>query len=198
MTERPQVLAAANQRLRAVGSATAPAAGFAWAVVKNWSARTWAQTKTAARVTAKVTKSATISALVAAERTLLSHSGRERTQAFAVWALILAFGVTSVDFLLTGGPEFSQGARAAPYVAHANVISPSSPRPATEMAYAAPVDLAALDEGAVEEATVTPTTARVEPAALIDAQPPKPEVEHTEATEGAIAHTKAKSDTERT
>lgn len=196
MTERPHMLAAANQRLRAVGSATAPAAGFAWAVVKNWSARSWAFAKTAARVSVNVAKRSSMSTLVAVERTLLSHSGRERTQAFAVWTLILAFGVTSVDFLLTGGPEFSQGARAAPYVSHASLISARTPQPASELEYAAPVDLAALNEGVVEEATVTPVVARVEPAALLEApEAPKAEVERTE---GAADRTKAKPNTAST
>ncbi len=193
-TERPAMLAAANQRLRAVGSATAPAAVFAWAVAKNWAGRSWALAKAAARTSVKFAKSTTASALVATERTLLSHSGRERTQAFAVWALILGFGVTSVDFLLTGGPEFSQGARAAPYVAHANLISARTPRPPSELAFAAPVETT-VDEAVVDEATVTQTASRANAAQLIDApNPPKAEIERTESERAD--EVKPKGDTE--
>lgn len=194
-TERPAMLAAANHRLRAVGSATAPAATFAWAVVKNWAGRTWSKANAAARKSGKVAKGATNSVLVSLERTLLSHSGRERTQAFAVWALILAFGVTSVDFLITGGPEFSQGARAAPYVAPANLISARTPRPLTELAFAAPVEMTTVDEAVVDEATVTQTVSRADAAQLIDApNPPKAEIERTESERADQA--KPKGDTE--
>lgn len=190
-TERPAMLAAANQRLRAVGSATAPAATFAWAVAKNWAGRSWAFAKGFAKASVKFAQRSSMSTLVAVERTLLSHSGRERTQAFAVWTLILAFGVTSVDFLLTGGPEFSQGARAAPYVAHANLISARTPRPPSELAFAAPVEMTVEDD-VVDEATVTPTVSRANAAQLIDApNPPKAEIEHTEAA-GEADHAKPK------
>jgi hypothetical protein len=195
MPDRPAMLTAANERLRYAGAATAPAVVFAWAVLQNWAARSWAFAKVAARKTATVAKRVTIAVLVATERTLLSHSGRERTQAFAVWALILAFGVTSVDYLLTGGPEFSSGARAAPYVAHTNLIAARSPRPATELEFAAPVDLTAVSEETVGEATVTPAAARVSPPQQIGAQPPKAEIERVE---GQAERSKAKPETAAT
>lgn len=195
-TERPAMLAAANQRLRAVGSATAPAAVFAWAVAKNWAGRSWALAKAAARTSVKFAKGSSISTLVAVERTLLSHSGRERAQAFAVWALILGFGVTSVDFLITGGPEFSQGARAAPYVAPANLISARTPRPLTELAFAAPVETTTVDEEVVDEATVTPTASRANAQRIDAPNPTKAEIERAEADSADPA--KPKSDTETT
>lgn len=191
-TERPAMLAAANQRLRAVRSATAPAATFAWAVVKNWAGRSWAFAKSFAKGSVKFAKRSSMSTLVAVERTLLSHSGRERTQAFAVWTLILAFGVTSVDFLLTGGPEFSQGARAAPYVSHASLISPRTPLPPSELAFAAPIEVTTVSEDFVDQATITPTIAHTDAAQLIDAaNPPKAEVERTDAI-GEADHAKPK------
>jgi hypothetical protein len=51
--------------------------------------------------------------LLAMETTLLDPAGRERVHATSVFALIFAFAVTSVDFLVTGGPEWSADAYAA-------------------------------------------------------------------------------------
>jgi len=47
------------------------------------------------------------------ERALLSPKWRERLHASSVFALIFAFGVASVDMLVTGGPELIGSARAA-------------------------------------------------------------------------------------
>jgi hypothetical protein len=181
MLERSATLQSLATRVRAYRTAAAPHVGRAWAVAKLWSARAWAFAKLAARKTAALSKRVFIACLVAIEKTLLSHSGRERTQAVAVFTLIFAFAVTSVDFLLTGGPELSPGATAAPYSAQANLIAARSPRPAAELAFAAPVETT-VDEGVIEDATVTPLSARAPEPDLADAaEPPKPEIERTEA-----------------
>jgi hypothetical protein len=111
------------------------AAAFArWAEVRVvagraqvWAAPRIARSGVAAKVAAKHVKAfakrTLIAALTGAEKALLTHKGRERTQAVAVFTLIFAFFVTSVDFLLTGGPELGPGAQAAAYTNHVDLIS---------------------------------------------------------------------------
>ncbi len=67
--------------------------------------------------------------LLAAESTLLSAKGRERVHAVSVFALILALAVSSVDMLVTGGPELIPSARAATTGApRIDLIAAASPR----------------------------------------------------------------------
>ena len=184
MLERSATLQSLTARLRAYRAAVAPHA-----------ARAWALTKLVAGKTARVSKRIFLATLEVIEKTLLSHSGRERTQAVAVFTLIFAFGVTSIDFLLTGGPELSQGARAAPYTSQASLISARTPTPMGELAYAAPVQTI-IGEGVIEDATVTPLSARAptspDVADLADApEALKPELVQTDAPATAD-RTKAK------
>ncbi|MBX9747018.1 MAG: hypothetical protein K2X34_08960 [Hyphomonadaceae bacterium] len=67
----------------------------------------------AARIAGHGLKVALDRTLVLVEGALLSPKGRERLHATSVFALILAFGVASVDMLVTGGPELISSARAA-------------------------------------------------------------------------------------
>jgi hypothetical protein len=181
MLERSATLQALATRLRAYRTKAAPHVAKGVATARLWSGRSWAFAKLAARKAAALSKRALIATLTVIEKILLSHSGRERTHAIAVFTLIFAFGVTSVDYLLTGGPELSQGARAAPYTTQASLISARSPRPAAELAFAAAVETT-VEEGVIEDATVTPLSARAPAPDLADApEPPKAEVERTEA-----------------
>lgn len=184
-----------TDRLRAYRAAAAPHVARVSAVARHWGARSWTFTQRAARKAAVLAKRGFLATLEVIEKTLLSHSGRERTQAVAVFTLIFAFAVTSVDFLLTGGPEFSQGARAATYTSQASLISARSPAPMGELAYAAPIETT-IEPGVIEEAVVTPLSARApaaQVAGLADAaEPPKPELERAEAP--ASQPTKAKDE----
>lgn len=178
MLERSATLQTLAARLRAYRAAAAPHVSRAWSL-----------TKLVAGKTARVSKRIFLATLEAIEKTLLSHSGRERTQAVAVFTLIFAFGVTSIDFLLTGGPEFSQGARAAPYTSQASLISARTPTPMGDLAFAAPVQTTVV-EGVIEDATVTPLSARAPASAavadLADApEAPKPELVQTDAPASA-------------
>ncbi|QGZ95719.1 hypothetical protein [Terricaulis silvestris] len=194
MLERSATLQSRIQQLRPYAAAAKAHAARGWAWTKRWSAWAWATAKVLARRAFILFKRALVATLGVIERTLLSERGRERVHATAVFTLIFAFGVTSVDYLLTGGPELSQGARAAPYTAQASLISARSPRPAADLAFAAPVQTT-VDEGVIEDATVTPLSARAPAQAseLADAaEPPKPEVERTEAP--ASERTKVKDE----
>jgi len=66
-----------------------------------------------ARTAARMSRTGLDRSLALIERTLLSPKGRERLHASSVFALIFAFGVMSVDMLITGGPELISSARAA-------------------------------------------------------------------------------------
>jgi hypothetical protein len=181
MLERSATLQSRIQQLRPYAAAAKAHAVRGWAWTKRWSAWAWATAKVLARRAFILSKRALVATLGVIERTLLSERGRERVHATAVFTLIFAFGVTSVDYLLTGGPELSQGARAAPYTAQASLIAARSPRPAAELAFAAPVETT-VDEGVIEDATVTPLFARAPEPDLADAtEAPKPEIERTEA-----------------
>jgi hypothetical protein len=119
-----------------------------------------------------------ILALIGVEKALLTHKGRERTQAIAVYTLIFAFFVSSVDFLLSGGPEFGPGAQAAAYTNHVDLIAPTSGGRAEAV-----IEMAALgpaEAEAIEPATaVVQHTAHVEAAPEAAAEPPKvqPEIQ---------------------
>jgi hypothetical protein len=193
MLERTTSRQSFATRLAAYRAVAAPRFARAWRVTARAAAEFWALAKLVVCRTWRLTKHATNAILNVVEKTLLSASGRERVHATAVFALIFAFGVTSVDYLLTGGPELSQGARAAPYAAQASLISARSPRPAADLAFAAPMDTT-IEDGVIEEATITPLSARA-PAlqpmlGLADAENPKAEPAPSET--GGADRTKAK------
>lgn len=130
----------------------------AWAWTKPRAARAWRQTRA-------FSKRALIATLMGMEKSLLTHQGRERTQAITVFTLIFAFAVTSVDFLITGGPEFSPGARAATYTSHVDLISPRSARAAPT---AQAMDVA-LNQPATEEVAPETVAPAPRPAARREA-----------------------------
>jgi hypothetical protein len=72
-----------------------------------------AATVRASVVVGRGLKRAALVTLEGLETVLLSPSGRERIHATATFSLIFLFAVTSVDFLISGGPEFGAPARAA-------------------------------------------------------------------------------------
>jgi hypothetical protein len=147
-------------------------------------ARVWAAPHVARGVaTAKVgwkhtrafAKRTLISTLTGMEKALLTHKGRERTQAVAVFTLIFAFFVSSVDFLLTGGPEFGPGAQAAAYTNHVDLIAPTSGGRAEAV-----IEMAALgpmEAQAVEREAVVQHTSHVEASPEVAAEPPKAQPE---------------------
>lgn len=97
-------------------------------------------------------------ALAPLERVLLSERARERLHAGAVYALIFAFLVSSVDFLLSGGPEFGAAPRTATHVAYASPIAPTT-RPSARVETAAAETIAPEDIMApAPRARVTPTS----------------------------------------
>jgi hypothetical protein len=64
-------------------------------------------------VTGSALRRAALAVLEAIETVLLSPAGRERIHAIATFSLIFLFAVASVDFLISGGPEFGAPAREA-------------------------------------------------------------------------------------
>ena len=90
--------------------------------------------------TSRFLKRATLAALERIEAVLLSPTGRERVHASATFALILLFAVTSIDVLITGGPEFGAPARAA-----------QPQRVLRAVVETAPVEVAAAPEESAEE-----------------------------------------------
>lgn len=68
------------------------------------------------------------------EAVLLSASGRERIHAITTFALIFLFAVTSVDFLISGGPEFGAPARSERPAAVVQAAPSAAPEPAAERA----------------------------------------------------------------
>jgi hypothetical protein len=143
----------------------------AWTVPRMKAAHVWTAPRAANAW--RVAKAASISAFHACrrglhaglgvvERVLLSPSGRERTQATAVFALIFAFAVTSVDAIITGGMDF------APVVREANAATPrerlattSLPAETLLSEQAAPVEIALADhvEGLTGDALLGATGA---------------------------------------
>lgn len=96
-------------------------------------------------VTSRALKRAILVVLGSVEAVLLSPAGRERVHASATFALIFLFAVTSVDFLLSGGPEFGAPARAAQpqRVLHAVVqAAPTEVAAAAEQSAPAPAPTA--------------------------------------------------------
>lgn len=185
MAERFASIQTALQRVQPYAVAAREHSARAWAITKRWSAKAWAASKVLVGKAHRVSKRALIATLTVLEKVLLSPSGRERVHATAVFTLIFAFGVTSVDYLLSGGPEFSpSSARAAPYVSQASLISSRSPRPAAELAFAAPVETT-IDEGVIEDAVVTPLSAPARAVVLVEDPKPEPAAADGEAPQRA-------------
>lgn len=101
------------------------------------------------------------------ERTLLSAAGRERIHAVTVFTLIFAFAVTSIDFLVTGGPDFSGGAPRPQQFASAAAASPISTTvtPAPEPVSIAPAPAAQTEEAVIE--TAAPVAAALEAGRVV-------------------------------
>lgn len=88
-------------------------------------------------VTGRTLKRGTNAVLGGLEAVLLSPSGRERVHAVSTFALIFMFAVTSVDFLIGGGPDFGTPAQAAPRpqlvrVEPGSALAQAAPAPRTE------------------------------------------------------------------
>lgn len=133
-------------------------------------------------VTGRVLRRATIAVLETLERVLLSPVGRERVHASATFALIFLFALTSVDYLLSGGPEFNAPARA------------SQPERVLRAVYeAAPAELAAAPEAAPaavqQEETATALSPRMSEArgasVILVSQTFQPEPRRAEARPAA-------------
>lgn len=130
-----------------------------------------------------VSKRAIVIALAPLEAILLSAPTRERIQAGATFALILAFAVSSVDFLLSGGPELNAPGRTATQVAYASPISPVVRRDAetavAENGVIAPETIIAP----APRARVVPTAYTVEPDLIAPMTEPQGKTHETPATE---------------
>jgi hypothetical protein len=114
-----------------------------WAVLRH--VHRWLAT--AARISLSALRRATIATLYATERTLLSARGRERTHATAVFTLIFAFAVTSVDFLVTGGPDWEPAPQQrAEQTEPAQAVATSAPMPATAAPTSATIQEIAFDD----------------------------------------------------
>jgi hypothetical protein len=88
----------------------------------------------AVAVTARTSRRWTLIVLERLETVLLNASARERIHATATFALIFAFAVTSVDFMIAGGGEFGSPARAAQprTILAAGNRTPPAPQPRVE------------------------------------------------------------------
>jgi len=110
-------LAAFTQELSArmgpLAARARSASARAWAAVVRWGGVAGRETWRAAKAFAAFSMRVAAAILLAIETTLLSARGRERVHAMSVFALIFAFAVTSVDMLVTGGPDIIASASAA-------------------------------------------------------------------------------------
>lgn len=79
---------------------------------------------------------------------LWSRSARERLLATGAFVALALFAVASLDFLVNGGPDWSQNAEAAPYVSGGGFVTLSA---LPDAPYVAPAD---LPPAAEEEALV--------------------------------------------
>lgn len=70
-----------------------------------------------------------VATLQGLEAVLLSAPWRERLHATATFSLIFLLAITSVDFLISGGPEFGSSARAAAAPIQASNSAPLSETP---------------------------------------------------------------------
>jgi hypothetical protein len=130
--------------------------------VQRWSGAAYRTTRAAFLTASRSLKAWAFRTLAPVEAVLLSASGRERIHASATFALIFLFAVTSVDFLINGGPEFGSPARAAQpqHILRAAV----SPAPMAGETVAEPVPTALASTLAdVREARVTSVSQSFEP-----------------------------------
>lgn len=104
------------------------------------------------------------------ERALLSPKWRERLHASSVFALIFAFGIASVDMLVTGGPELIGSARAATAQAPRVDLIAATTGGGAEMIQTAVLELPEADAVIPEErvAAFMPTALRPAPQPLSD------------------------------
>lgn len=84
-------------------------------------------------VTCRTLRRWTLAFLERVEAVLLSPAGRERVHAISTFALIFAFAITSVDFLIAGGGEFGSPARAARPQAPVYASVDRTPGPAVDV-----------------------------------------------------------------
>jgi hypothetical protein len=173
--------------------------GFAavWAFVALWSSRIWRGVSAAALWSFGVARAALGAMLLGLESVLLNAKRRELTHALSVFALIFALAVTSVDMIVTGGPELISSARAAsPATARVDLIAATSlgnRREEIQLA-AVEVEAAPVVEVVLEDPIVLSPMAlapgRITPIVdLLDSEPVKAE---RDATEAATTATEAK------
>jgi len=146
-------------RLAALRAEYVPAARHLYGDIKR-------AVQSCAAATSRAMRKGAVAVLAPVESALLSASGRERIHATATFALIFLFAVTSVDFLINGGPEFGAPARAAPSTPAIQAASSSSPsvdRAVTEEA--APSRPAVLSPrlASTAEASVVPVSQSFDP-----------------------------------
>ena len=109
----------------------------------------------------RVLKRGLIATLGGLETVLLSAPARERLHATATFSLIFLLAITSVDFLISGGPEFGSPARAAPAPMQASNSAPLSQTPV--MFEASPPTQLAPELAETTSATVVELSQRFEP-----------------------------------
>jgi hypothetical protein len=129
----------------------------------------------------RVLKRGLIGTLQGLEAVLLSAPWRERLHAAATFALIFLLAVTSVDFLISGGPEFGAPARIATAPVQASNSAPLSQTPV--MFEASPPTEVAPELAETTAATVVELSQRFEPRPA--AAPPTAMAEA--ANEGSLA-----------
>jgi hypothetical protein len=139
----------------------------AWAFASRFCRTASATSQRYAGATIGVLRRGTFQLLGPVETALLNPVGRDRIHATATFALILLFAVTSVDFLISGGPEFGAPARAAPQQRLVRASPPPSAVDAAEPAVAdepAPTALSSALEEAREANVVALSQAFAAPA----------------------------------
>lgn len=139
---------------RTVGAALSDAGRSAYRAVRDFLA-------VAIPLVGRVLKRGLVGALQGLEAVLLSAPWRERLHATATFSLIFLLAITSVDFLISGGPEFGASARAAAAPMQASNSAPLSPTPV--MFEASPPTEVAPELAETTAATVVELSQRFEP-----------------------------------
>jgi hypothetical protein len=98
----------------------------AWTFASRFCRTVSATSQRYAGATIGVLRRGTFQLLGPVETALLNPVRRDRIHATATFALIFLFAVASVDFLISGGPEFGAPARAAPQQRLVRVSPPPS------------------------------------------------------------------------
>lgn len=179
-----------SARVGPLAARTRSVVGPVWTTLARWSGIAWRTSVRVARATAAFTARMLAATLLAIETTLLSPRGRERVHAMSVFALIFAFAVTSVDMLVTGGPDVISSAQAASAPSsRVDLIASTSLRGSDNAAVElASLDTAELASAPLAEAAPLPLTpvslpSNAEPVAdLLDAPAIKAEHDETAAT----------------